>query len=471
MENEIYTNIINKKLKLSNKYFKIVENDTENENIIKKTQYIYTELKPLFYFQTMFSEPIINIHKNVDKLVMSNIIGGSAISESYKNDDMKSVQEDVYCKKKNNVSIMYGSQKRLNKNSQLNIKNILQNSTINYLWLRIYEILDYYKLLNNIDIQNNKKIIHFNIDDYDGTLIYLMNHYSHNVLEKQYKFFQCFSKNNENNITSNNGKKLYRKFKQQYNMYKKQNTKTILKLRKKYIVRYKLKFNLITLCNNKTDIYWNFVLGICLCSKGTNFIFQINKLDDINISGIIYLSSFLFENVYISVPVFNNIVNNSVYCVCMNFLYEFNDNVTHDTCDLLCKWWDENQILSKCILNGNIFSDRYIDKIHEINKIYYTQMIIGCNYMYFKYNNKNNKIFEKAEQTFNDHIVNFTVNSHQMNITYNKLGRVTIDIADKHYLKLVYPSIDPLFLNDNFMYYMKGKNYILNYKNANCLSK
>jgi hypothetical protein len=362
-------------------------------------------------------------------------------------------------------------------------------------WLKCYELICHYKLLDNFN-----KIKCFCICEQPGAFIYAINHYTTEILNKKIKFILQSLNHNMYKHAFRPCKYMYETYKNKYD-YGPNLTGDITDLdnikyyRKKY---YNYNFSLITAdcgmdCSDDFSqqenniislIVGQFITAIGLSCKGSNYIFKLFTLYENVTQQLIFLLGLLYDNVYISRTLSTKITSGEVYCVCKYFKYtkENIDNLFND----LCVWYTQFKLKENNNANllNNIINDQFYEHIDGINKTLLYRRLLNINFMYFRYLNyevtfKNSKI-SKYINDLSNHYVDYFIsfyniqqlsNNHKLvsHIFVQKKNNIQkrsiVDFTSTIY-KINNIELDFVFYNDTYMFILEGSNNDLIYKHT-----
>ena len=360
-------------------------------------------------------------------------------------------------------------------------------------WLKCYEILEYYKLIDST--KNTSAIKYFGICEQPGAFVFAINHY---VTQKLGKSFDFILQSLNSNIIKGSfkpEKNLYQKYKDRYDYGidatgDVTNIENIKYYRKKY---YNEHFNLITAdcgqdCSDDFSqqeknlmevVIGQFLLAVSLCEKETNYIFKLFTMYEYQMKEIIYILSILFNKVAICRTISTKMASGEIYCVCQDFKYEKAemDNILNELYIVYSKYYNDKSI---SMIKNNLIDEDFIKTIDKINKILLYRRLTNLNFLYFRINNadftKKNSYIEKKINDIANHYVQYYISLYNINKLNdeNKLvptkfrskyvqSRQLLDIKSKYHQLFIYKT-DPIFNNGLYIYYLIGKNYRTNYE-------
>lgn len=386
-------NIIKIKYKFSEKHFK-----DNNILTIDKHIYYYDMMNTLSLFPKIISIEINNNNNNYNKNTndLLNLLSKKRDKLIKTNGPFK---ENIYYQDLVNI-----------------VTNIYDAEKVNLLWLQYYEILNCYKLFENISNPINVLVLYSQKINH----MYAMNHY----IRQTY-----------------NGKLIFY-------------TKKMKKIDKHIIESYKKKYkknniNLFSIEYNKQDTDINTVIGyiklvLSISKIKSNLIIKLidDSYDEIQKS-ITQLIP-LYKKVSLCKPtICSPIHGDSLYCICENFISDGNvDNSNSDTYDI-------NQIINlflyKSITDINMYL--FINKTHKFLKDGYYERL--------KHNYTNNYI----------NLNNIQKITNKNRLTKKEFKR-SYEYTSKFYSKYIL-KIDVSFDNGIYMYYLIGETDNIEYKYKN----
>ena len=362
-------------------------------------------------------------------------------------------------------------------------------------WLKCYEILEYYKLLDSV---KTNTIHYFGICEQPGAFVFATNHYVKQKLNKSFEFTLQSLNSNIIKGSFRPEKNLYEKYKNNYDYGADMtgdvtNIENIKYYRKKF---YNNHFDIITAdcgqdCSDDFSqqeknlmevVMGQFLLSISLCSKNTNYFFKLFTIYEHQMKEIIYLLSTLFEKVTICRTIATKMASGEIYCVCINFKYNKQDinPILQQLYDIYGKYLtDKTTSITK---NDTITTNDndFINNINKINKILSYRRLTNLNFLYFRINNinftrNNNYVKDKINEIVK-HYVQYYMSLYNIKSldNQNKLvptkfkskyvqSRQLVNTTSKYYYLFVYKT-DPIFNNGLYIYYLIGKNYKTDYK-------
>lgn len=124
------------------------------------------------------------------------------------------------------------------------------------------------------------------------------------------------------------------------------------------------------------------LLAISLADKGTNYFFKLFSMYESLTCEIIYLMSYLFEEVYVVRLLKTKITSGEVYCICKNFKYDKSD--VDGLLDILYDKYSHYNDNDYHLLN---LPEEFKAKILDYNKVLLYCRLTSYNFSYFRYNN------------------------------------------------------------------------------------
>lgn len=323
-------------------------------------------------------------NKEYKKLLKENL---NELSKGYENDN----NDDIFIRKFFSYEI---------------IDNIVDNYGGEYItvaWLKCYEILEWYNMINHDT--STTKFNYFGICEQPGAFVYAINHYVKTKTNKDFNFILQSLK------TMVSGKKTG--FKAEDALYKEHGEKydygdgtgdvtNILNIkyyRKKY---YDTHFDLITAdcgIDSSDDFslqeksifkifYGQLLIAISLADIGTNYFTKLFTMYEVATVSLINLLTRLFEKVYVSRVLTTKPTSGEIYCVCKNFKYDkqFMEPYLQKLYLLYeASTFPTFSLKSELTLTNTAF----FDEISLANEVLLYRRIISHRSSHFRYNNRN----------------------------------------------------------------------------------
>jgi 23S rRNA U2552 (ribose-2'-O)-methylase RlmE/FtsJ len=270
------------------------------------------------------------------------------------------------------------------------LRDILNNSKITIAWIKMYEILTTYGLLNHV--KNNDTIKSFHICEHPGAFVFAVKEYVNNKSNKKHEFvFQSLRPGNDPQIFRAD-KELLNKYKTSLD-YGEKNTGDITDAdniryyRNKYKDQY---YHIITsdcgldfsedFTKQETGLY-KVYLGALICAiglskKGSNYVFKLFSFNDTKTVELLYIACMFYENVDLVRLMSEKSGSGEIYAICTNFNY--NENI-EPIFDKLLNYLQNN--------NGFIvdkFDNEFIDKIENYHSLLTMRRITNYNMLIYR---------------------------------------------------------------------------------------
>lgn len=269
-------------------------------------------------------------------------------------------------------------------------------------WLKCFEIINYYKLLDNIS-DSEDTYNYFGICEQPGAFVYAINHYIKTNTNKKYNFIL-------ESLVDPHNKKIFRaepglkeKYPDSYD-YGYDGTGDVTNVdnirfyREKYIKKKKMKFHIMTAdcgldCSDDFStqevmlvnvILGQFLLAISLSSKGSNYFFKLFTMYDNLTQELIFLASLLYEEVCIVRTLTTKPQSGEIYCVCKNFKYDPNNKDIDKLINSLLDWYE---LSKKYIFKENFITDKYFNRIRKQNILLSKRRIASINFLILRFKN------------------------------------------------------------------------------------
>jgi 23S rRNA U2552 (ribose-2'-O)-methylase RlmE/FtsJ len=476
---------------LSEKYYKYIF-DEQNDN----NNYTYLHFFDLMNTYSLFPA-IIDFNISLPDIKLSNIHDMLNINNNQQNinknketidiNNLKLIEKKMklYTKKYKELKTNYLPRKLFSYEIIDEIKKSCNAEYVTTAWIKCYEILEYYKLLDN---SSSSFINYFGLCEQPGAFIYAINHYTKQKLKKKFKFTISSLNSNINNAFKPE-KKLYEKYKDNYD-YGPHLTGDITDIDN--IIYYKntykdIYFDLITAdcgtdCTNNYSkqeeilanvIYGQIITSIALSDKGTSYFFKFFTFYNINSQQILYLLSLFYNEVYISRVIMSKIPSGELYCVCKNFKYKKSDmnSIIETLINIYKTYLTNNKIL---LFNNGVISQLYYDNLYRINDFFLHKRLININFLIYRLNNaqftyKNTNVNEKIKNLVT-HYVKYFIALYNINII-NDTDKLVYTgnkrVQYKHISSSDIFHIDPILKNGLYMHYLIRNNIIYDFNTTN----
>lgn len=279
------------------------------------------------------------------------------------------------------------------------IDHIRDNYNAEYVttaWLKCYEIITNYSLLDNLDLAETT-VNYFGICEQPGAFVYAINHYIKTKTLYKFDFIieSLVDKSNKKIFTAE--KSLLNKYRNKYD-YGADGTGDVTKIenikfyRKKYIDK---KFHIITAdcgldCSDDfaeqekglmNVVLGQFLLAISVCSKGSNYFYKQFTMYEQLTKEIMYLANQFFDQVYICRTLTTKPQSGEIYIICKNFKKSKKD--MDGILKNLYDKYEKNMILD----NIDDIDVNFINNIDEINNLLTMRRITSINFLYFRFVN------------------------------------------------------------------------------------
>lgn len=315
--------------------------------------------------------------------------------EEFEGNDKKNIHEYTKLKKKYENKLI---SKYMHYQIIDYLREKLDNPKITNAWLKCYEIIYKFKLING------NKCKSFHICELPGAFILAIQYYcAQNNIELDW-IGQSLNPYNEQNIKLMKGKYLSDKYrlarnnKDRYDWgIKGTGDITDINNIKYYHKKYRGTRDLVTSdCGQDSSnnfynqeiklnkVMWGqFVCAVGLLKKGGNYFAKIFTVQSTKMIEYIYLCTTMFENVYIVKPMKTRMISGERYLVCENFL----DNDTDKYLEKMYSYmenFDRNNLLDL-----KIIKDDFIDELDMCNVLMGKRRLININKMIYLINNIN----------------------------------------------------------------------------------
>lgn len=505
-----YKKILKYKYKLSNKYYDIditKEHNKKLDNFDNLYLYYYDLMSPYALFPTIID---VNLSESLNKKslekIIKNIVYDNKEDTDNESDNKDNIKSDIIGKKIDKISKLY---KKYDTTEETDIKlprnfysyeiidELMEKMNAEYVttaWLKCYEILENYKVLDNIE---NETINYFGICEQPGAFIFATNHYVKQKLGKKFDF----------TVQSLNSLFNTDAFKPETNLYKLYNDKydygedltgditNINNIKYYRNTYYNKKYDIITAdcgesCDNfskqETNIInlliGNILLAVSLSSKGSNYIIKLFTVYENITCHLMYLLHLLYESVTLCRTITTKPVSGEIYGVCKNFLYT-KDQMKPILNQLYIWYEDVKNDKTNGLFNKSFVDMMFYKYLHDYNKLLFYRRVLSINQLYYKLNN--------YKCTINNTVINNYINTSIVrNVCYfiqlykiqklddknklvrhkyinkwksNKQHRAAINLSV--FDKLVY-NVHSVFKNDEYLYYLLGKTFLVKYKHV-----
>lgn len=295
-------------------------------------------------------------------------------------------------------------------------------------WLKCFEILTYYKLLDNVGDEEDT-YNYFGICEQPGAFVYAINHYIKTKTDKKYNFILESLVDPSDRKIFKAEPKLKEKYPDSYDYGYDgtgdvTNVDNIRYYRKTYIKEKKMKFHILTAdcgldCSNDFSmqevglinvILGQFMLAISLSSKGSNYFFKLFTMYDDLTQELIFLASLLYDEVSIARALTTKPQSGEIYCVCKNFKYDPEE--VDDLIDTLLKWYE---LKKTYIFKDNFVTDNFFNKMRKQNIFLSERRIASINFLIFRFKNSH---YAKEHQELHKYIKELVVHYTKYFIEY-----------------------------------------------------
>lgn len=444
---ELYYDLIENKYKLSNKFYQKKFTDEANHEFLFyfDVMNVYPLFPTILDF-TFHSDDYINNNNNNNNNKKNNIVDLININTNKTQKVNKKINElvDILENKFKEVEFPQDELKKhigktmVRRLFSWEIKDEITShyngEYVSMAWLKCYELLSFYDLINNSKYNSSDKVKYFGICEQPGAFIYAINHYVKTKLNKDFDFvIQSLNVPYDKNVFKPE-KNLYQKYKDNYN-YGVDGTGDITSLRNTSYYRKKyfdIHFDIITGdCGQNVEkdfvnqenklfllVFSQVMLGVSLADKGSDFIFKLFTMYNEHTQELIFLLSNLFEKVHIARTLTTKPQSGELYCICKNFKYTKND--MNDLISKLKEYrrkYDEN---NKTFLFDKL-DENFYKLINETNEILTYRRITSINFLYFRVKN-NLFVNQEDRKEIKKYIDDLT--KHYMNY-YVKLYKIT----------------------------------------------
>ena len=429
---EYYVKMVKTKYKLSKKYYKDNINKKYNKNKTDQYLYYYDLLNPYPLFPTIIdiniSKYAIIINTDLDNILNLENVENEESSNMYSN-----LSSNISFNKKIGNKIKFFEELVKGKENskvprQLYSYELKDELILNYnaeyatvAWLKCYEILEYYKFLDDIPTNTIK---YFGICEQPGAFIYAINHYVKQKLNKQFDFVL----QSLNHVMDSNAFKpeinLHKQYQNKYD-YGSDATGDITNLenikyyRQKY---YDSHFDIITAdcginCssdygeqekNSLNLVLSQVILALSLANKNTNFFFKLFTISEELTKEIIYMLSYFFTTIQICRTITTKPASGEIYCVCTNFKYE--KLVMDKKIDFVYKWYEKYTVNKNIrLINNDIIGECFYNNINKVNEMLSYRRLLSLNFLYFRLNNSDFTLDNKEVHDRINNVVKQTV--------------------------------------------------------------
>ena len=215
------------------------------------------------------------------------------------------------------------------KKEKHNITNSKGTQNVTNAWIKCFELLNNFDLINNKNI-DDETFIYFDNASFPGSFILAVNHYinSDNILNKDFKWYASSYLSDKGNIL-NDSFNLYKNYKSNWLMDKDHNgdvrdINNILFWESKFknkvnLYTSDLGFEVSDYNNQEIDHihanYGQIYTGLVVLKNGGNFVTkQYTFFEDLSIN-IIGILTILFEEIFITKPIASKSPNSEIYII------------------------------------------------------------------------------------------------------------------------------------------------------------
>ena len=303
------------------------------------------------------------------------------------------------------------------------VKDKLGNENISNAWIKMYEILNTYDLLNNSNIVDT-----FHICEHPGGFIHAIKYYVEHVSKKKHDFvFQSLKPESDPQIFKPD-KELLTKYSDKLDYGPKKGDITIPENIMYYANKYKdRKFNLITsdcgldfsenFVGQESGLYKVFygaiITAISLSTNNSNYVFKLFSFNDSKTIEFLQLVCLFYERVDIVKTMTTKSGSGENYCVCVNYNYKGDKN---KALKILTDYMNSDK---DTFLLTNI-NDTFLQRIYESHKLISLRRITTMNLLLFRFFNykyiKDNPDIIKYVQNYTNYYSNHF-------LTYIKLDK------------------------------------------------
>jgi len=303
------------------------------------------------------------------------------------------------------------------------IKNKLNNQNISNAWIKMYEILNTYDLLNT----NSDTVDTFHICEHPGGFIHATKYYIKHILNKKHDFvFQSLKPESDPQIFKPD-KELISKYSDKLDYGPQKGDITNKENISYYSNKYKTrKFSLITsdcgldfsenFVGQESRLYKifysAFVANIGLSTNGTNYVFKLFSFNDPKTIEFLQLVCLFYEQVDLVRTLTTKSGSGENYCVCVN--YNFKGNKEEIVKQLIDYISDPSNTF---ILNK--IDSEFMDKIIYYHKLITSRRITTMDQLLFRFYNmeyvQNNQIIVEYIKNYTNYYVNYFLSFIKLN--------------------------------------------------------
>jgi len=376
-----------------------------------------------------------------------------------------------------------------------NITEIYGGEYVTTAWLKCFEIVSNYDMLNNTG--NDKTVNYFGICEQPGAFIYALNHYTKTNLKKDFDFIIESLVDPTNKKIFKPEQKLFDKYKNNYD-YGADGTGDVTKVtnlkyyRKKYIKEQKKHFHIITAdcgldCSadfkeQEKNLSWVFmgqlILALSIASLKTNYFFKLFTSYDNLTHEMLFLASQFFDEVKLVRTLTTKPQSGETYCICKGFNKD--ENYMDKIVPQLYEWYSKPR---KFLFNPNIMPKDYYHTVYDANKVLTIRRAISVNFLLWRFYNshyaKRNYMVHEHIKKLVKHYMKYYIDLFDVQkldkdkrlIDGKKMSRQlsrVVNFSDVEKKKIVTEEISAIirhldipFYNDKFISQIMGKNYFM----------
>lgn len=295
------------------------------------------------------------------------------------------------------------------------VKDKLKNQNISNAWIKMYELLNTYNLL-----ENNKDMINtFHTCEHPGAFVHAVKYYTKNVLNKKHDFvFQSLKPGSDPQIFKPD-KELLKNYSDKLDYGPKNGDITNKENIEYYISKYKnKKFDLITsdcgldfsesFVGQESGLYKIFygalITAIGLSQEGTNYIFKFFSFNDPKTIEMLQLACLFYERVDVVRVLTTKSGSGENYCVCLNYNYK------GDKQNIMKKLIDYLSAPSDKFILTEINND-FMKRIYDNHRLISLRRITTMNLLLFRFFNfgyiKDNQIILNYIRNYTNYYVSY----------------------------------------------------------------
>lgn len=313
------------------------------------------------------------------------------------------------------------------------VENKFSIYPISNAWLKMHELIVYYNL---IDKETSKPLKSFHICELPGSFIMSINHYIKSHTNREFDWHaQSLNQDKISNRRTIIGDQygLAKKYSDRYDFGRSTKddvgTGDMLRLFNVvyYIKKYKNMDIVTSDCGIKFEgsefvkqeemserLFWyQFVCALGMLKKGGNYVAKLFTFFRKKMVESLYISSLLFDEVYISKPLMTRPTSNELYLVCKGF----RGGVNIDKFIEYLQNFDERESL----LDLDIIPNDFFDNLNFYAEIFGYRMIANTNMIIF--GQRNSEYIQKNKKIY-DHILETTLYYAKYFSEYNKIKKI-----------------------------------------------